>query len=39
MNNKLSFVEPGNLFNVALNEAKEICKEDEDFVKVLVKMD
>ena len=26
MNNKLSFVDPADLFKVALNEAKEICK-------------
>ena len=37
MNNKLSFVEPGNLFNVALNEAKEICKEDEGFCESIGK--
>ena len=37
MNNKLSFVEPGNLFNVALNEAKEICKEDEAFCESIGK--
>ncbi len=37
MNNKLSFVEPGDLFNVALNEAKEICKEDERFCESIGK--
>ena len=37
MNNKLSFVEPGDLFNVALNEAKEICKEDEGFCESIGK--
>ena len=37
MNNKLSFVEPGDLFNRALNEAKEICKEDEGFCESIGK--
>ena len=37
MNNKLSFVEPGDLFKVALNEAKEICKEDEGFCESIGK--
>ncbi len=37
MNNKLSFIEPGNLFNVALNEAKEICNEDEAFCESIGK--
>ena len=37
MNNKLSFVEPGNLFNFSLNEAKEICKEDEGFCESIGK--
>ena len=37
MNNKLSFVEPGNLFKVALNEAKEICEEDEGFCESIGK--
>ncbi len=31
MNNKISMVEAKNLFDVALNEAKVICKEDEMF--------
>ncbi len=33
MNNKLSFVNPGNLFDVALKEADEICNEDINFCK------
>ena len=37
MNNKLSFVDPADLFNVALNEAKEICKEDEGFCESIGK--
>ena len=37
MNNKLSFVEPVDLFKVALNEAKEICKEDEGFCESIGK--
>ena len=31
MNNKISMVDPKNLFDVALNEAKLICEEDEQF--------
>ena len=33
MNNKLSFVNPEDLFNVALKEADEICNEDINFCK------
>ena len=33
MNNKLSFVNPENLFDVALKEADEICNEDINFCK------
>ena len=33
MNNKLSFVNPDNLFDVALKEADEICNEDINFCK------
>ena len=33
MNNKLSFVNPENLFDVALKEADEICSEDINFCK------
>ena len=33
MNNKLSLVNPGNLFDVALKEADEICNEDINFCK------
>ena len=31
MNNKLSFIKSENLFDVAINEAKEICNEDINF--------
>ena len=33
MNNKLSLVNPEELFNVALKEAKQICEEDINFCK------
>ena len=33
MNNKLSFVNPDDLFDVALKEAEEICNEDINFCK------
>ena len=33
MNNKLSFVNPEDLFDVALKEADEICNEDVNFFK------
>ena len=33
MNNKLSFVNPEDLFDVALKEADEICNEDINFCK------
>ena len=33
MNNKLSFVNPGDLLDVAIKEAEEICNEDINFCK------
>ena len=37
MNNKISMVDPKNLFDVALNEAKLICEEDERFCETIGK--
>ncbi len=35
MNNKISMIKSSDLFNVALNEAKEICNEDVKFCKII----
>ena len=37
MNNKISMIDPKNLFDVALNEAKLICEEDERFCETIGK--